>query len=214
MKKAAILGFLVVLMAPLTAAAEDAKRTTALEFTSSLFTAALPPQDVPAEADRPSVFMVARIHGRGLGRNAALQRESLSRFFNLPDLEVVIDSSETKLAWESGTWKDYRTSYPRVSQTVQLNGEDYSIALIPHEIDVPNRIFRFILEIYRSRGRGGVEIMKPAERIVHREIQWDFQGPLAVGLYFPDRVYFMSWKIGVEMSTLGFRMGSGMSWIL
>jgi hypothetical protein len=214
MRKAAILGVLVVLMVSLPAGSEDVKRTTALEFTSTLFAAALPHQDVSEEMDRPSVFMVARIHGRGLGGTAALQRESLSRFFNLPDLEVVIDSSETKLAWKSGTWKEYRTSLPRVSQTLRLNGEDYSIALIPHEIDVSGRTFKFILEIYRSGGSGGIGALKPTERIVHREILWDFKGPLAVGIYFPDKVYFMAWKIGIEMSTLGFRLGSGLSWTL
>jgi hypothetical protein len=164
--------------------------------------------------DRPDVFLVARIHGRGLGRNAALQRESLSRFFNLPDLEIVVDSSETEIAWESGTWKEYRKSQPRASQTVRLNGEDYGVSLIPHEIDIPNKTFRFILEIYRNRGPGGGEILKTAERIVHREILWDFGGPLAVGLYFPGRVYFMSWKVDIELSTLGFRFGHGLSWIL
>ncbi len=214
MKKAAILGSLVVLMASFTAADEGVTRTTALEFTSSLFTAALHRQAVPVDMDRPDVFLVARIHGRGLGRNAALQRESLSRFFNLPDLEIVVDSSETEIAWESGTWEEYRKSQPRASQTVQLNGQDYSVSLIPHEIDVHGRIFKFILEIYSSRGPGGEDTLKSMERIVSREILWDFNGPLAVGLYFPGRVYFMSWKVDIELSTLGFRFGSGLSWTL
>jgi hypothetical protein len=214
MKKAAILSSLVFLMVSLPAASEDVKRTTALEFTSSLFSAAVPRQAMLEEKERPDVFMVARIHGRGLGKNAAHQRENLSRFFNLPDLEVVIDSSETEIAWESGTWPQYRKSQPRAAQTVQLNGEDYSVYLIPHEIDVRNRIFKFILEIYRSRGPGGVETLKSAERIVHREILWDFGGPLAVGLYFADRVYFMSWTIGIDLSTIGFRLGTGLSWTL
>ena len=97
---------------------------------------------------------------------------------------------------------------------MRLNGEDYGVSLIPCEIDVSNRVFRFILEIYRGEGPGGVESLKSSERIVYREILWDFEGPLAVGLYFPDRVYFMSWKIGIELSTLGFRFGSGLSWTL
>ena len=214
MKKTATLSFLALMMAYLPAVSEDVKRTTALEFTASLFSAAAPVQAVPKESGRPEVFLVAKIHGLGLGKNTALQKENLSRLFNLPDLELVDDAAETEIAWESGTWPEYRKSLPRAVQTVRLDGEDYSVYLIPHKIDVANKIFKFILEIYRSKGSGGVETLKSAERIVHREILWDFGGPLAVGLYFPDRIYFMSWTIGIDLSTIGFRFGSGLAWIL
>ena len=214
MKKAAILGSLVLVMIPLLAASEDVKRTTALEFSSSLFSSSLSAQATREGRAWPEVFMVANIHGFGLGKDASSIRENLRRFFNLPDLELVHVSPAAKIAWESGTWRDYKEHHPRAVQVVRLDDQDYTVSLIPHEIDVGRRVFKFILEISRSSGPGVFNELRSSERIVEREILWDFGGPLAVGFYFPERVYFLSWTIGIEMSVFGFRFGSGLTWIL
>ena len=190
MNKAAIMGSLVILLASPVFTQEDVKRTTALEFRSSLFSAALPGASQPVGDGSPAVFLFAKVHGEGLGREASLQRENLIRFFNLPGLEAVSDASTARLAWESGTWAEYRTRLPRAVQTVRLGEEDYTVSLIPEEVDVDGRAFRFTLEIYRNAGAGAPGALKSAACIARREIQWDFGGPLAAGFYFPDRVYF------------------------
>jgi hypothetical protein len=86
-------------------------------------------------------------------------------------------------------------SRSKVRKTVFLSGDEYTIFLIPKEINAKENVFKFVLEIYKTQNRGEL-------------------APLAVGFFFDDKICFLTFTVGVSMSSFGGSIGSGLTWTI
>jgi hypothetical protein len=175
------------------------------------------------EKREPDILILARIHGPSQA-DALGQREELEAYFGLPDLTLKQDYPEAGLTWltykeiydEKGKLvsKSEARSRAKIRQTELMNREEYTISLAPKEINAKESVFVFALEIYRTAGCGDSEGLAVMDLIVAKDILWNFGGPLVVGFFFQDKVYFLALTISLDVSSSGPRLGSRLARIL
>jgi hypothetical protein len=52
------------------------------------------------------------------------------------------------------------------------------------------------------------------ENVMSKEILWNFGGPLAIGFFFDENAYFVTFTIDYGWSAFGGSLGVGMTWTL
>lgn len=175
--------------------------------------------------DKPNIFLTANIYNSGLGEKTSLQLESLKNIFCLPELRLNEENPKIEVIWKSyreiydekGKMvdKEEEKSRAKIRQTVLINGEEYTIFLIPQEINTKEHIFKFTLEIYKTQSRKEAPALASMELAVKKEILWNFGGPLAVGFFFNQKAYFLTFTVRVSISSSGPRLGTtGLTWII
>ena len=169
----------------------------------------------------PDILFLAEIYQSGLPAEVSLQLESLKDFFRLPELRLMEESPETKITWvaskdiydEKGKFikSEEEKSRARIRKTAFMNGEEYTIFLIPQEIKARENIFKFLLEVYKTQGGKEPSSLASVELLAKKEMLWNFEGPLAMVFFFDDRIYFLTFTVDVCISTWGAGLASGFS---
>ncbi|MDH4198514.1 MAG: hypothetical protein OEW05_13960 [Candidatus Aminicenantes bacterium] len=206
-----ILTLFPVLMLTILVSAWGAERTTTLQVETRLFaTAPEEPAGKEKGAD-PDIVVFARLFKPGLGRGAAGEAESLKRFFNLTALALREEARTAEITWS----EDEKTKKGRltVDRRVQLKGCEFLVVLVPEEVNGPQESSLFRLEIHRAaEGQSGpVDVL---EKILAKDISWNFYGPLVLGFFFPDEAYFLTVAVQAKKSSFGGRLGASISWTL
>jgi hypothetical protein len=193
-----------------------------LSFKSCLFEAEKS-SGLTQEKAGPEILLLAKIYESSLG-GASEQLQNLRKLFRLPELNLKEESPEVEVVWKFSreiydekrkmVGREEGKSRSKIRKTVFLDGEEYTIFLIPEEIKAKENIFKFGLEIYKTQNRGELAPLASLELITTKEILWNFQGPLAVGFFFDDKTCFLTFTIGVSISYFGGSLGSGLSWTL
>jgi len=114
------------------------------------------------------------------------------------------------------TWsEDNETKKGRltVGRRIRLSGGDFIVVLVPEEVRGPGQASLIRLEIHRAAaGQGGsIDVL---EKVVAKDISWDYEGPLIVGFFFPGETYFLSLEVQARKSAYGGRLASSISWTL
>jgi hypothetical protein len=193
------------------------RHESTLSFKTCLFEADLSTGLAPEQEKEPKILLLTQLFGGGLSEKPAGQLESLKSYFRLPELALKEESGEIEITWEvyeeGRNKKDEIKKDQKISQVAELDGDRYTIFIIPREINIKDNLYRFLIEIHRNKTKetGGLFSM---ELLVSRELLWNFRGPLAVGFFFPDKIYFLTFTIWAGWSNSGPRLGSAMAWII
>ena|GEM_PF-3164302 len=173
---------------------------------------------------QPDIFLMAKIYESGLEEEAPLQLKSLKDYFHLPELRLTEESPETGITWETykeiyddkGKFlrKEKEKSKAKIRKTAIMNGEEYTVFLIPKEINTEENIFKFAFEIYRTQSGKESSSLAPIELLTKKEILWNFKGPLVAGFFFEQEAYFLTFTVRVSISSFGGRLGTGLTWII
>lgn len=191
------------------------KSVTTLFFRSCLFEAESARGLSQQKDDRLDILLMAKIYESGLSKYASKQLEELKNYFRLPNLRLKQESQEIELTWEIRSDKEKRVKFEqKVRQTAFLNGVEYNIFLIPQEINTKEKIFRFILEVYKIQKKEESSSLASIELVIKKDILWNFNGPLAVGFFFGEKIYFLTFTIRVAISSYGYPLGSSLTWII
>jgi hypothetical protein len=196
---------------------------TELSFKSCLFEAERS-SGLAQKKTRPDILLMAKIYESGLDEEAPLQLKSLKDFFRLPDLQLMEESPETEITWiaykeiydDQGKFvrKEEEKSKAKIRKTAVMNGEEYTIFLIPEEINSHENIFKFALEVYKTQRGKESRSLAPIELVTKKEILWNFGGPLVVGFFFEQEAYFLTLTVRVSISSFGGRLGTGLTWVI
>ena len=209
MKK--VLTLFPVLMLTVLVLGRAAERTTTLQVETRLFATA--PNEPAAKEERadPEIVVFARLHQPGLGREAAGEAVSLKHFFNLAELTLREEARTAEIVWS----EDNQTKKGRltVDRRLRLAGRDFLVVLVPEEVNGPRQTSLFRLEIHRAAdGQSGpVDVL---EKILAKDVSWNFDGPLVLGFFFPGEAYFLTLKVQATKSAFGGGLGAGISWTL
>jgi hypothetical protein len=188
-----------------------------LSFKSCLFEADIKTSLAPEKDVQPDILFLARIYESGLSEKPAGQLDSLRTYFRLPELALKQESKEIEITWqvyeEGKNKKNEIKRNQKVRQVAELNGDEYTIFIIPQEINIKDNFYQFVFEIHRNQGKEASGLVS-TKLLVKKEVLWNFCGPLAIGFFFPDKVYFLTFTIWVGWSSLGPRLGAGMIGII
>jgi len=200
-----------VMILSLLASGWSVERTTTLQVETRLFGTALK-EPAPEETDvLPDIVVFARLFKPGLGRDAAAEAQALKRFFNLPALTLREEARTAEITWS----EDNKTKKGRltVDRRVRLGDREFLVVLVPEEVKGPGQTSLFRLEIHRAaEGQGGsIDVL---EKIVTKDVSWNFEGPLVLGFFFPGEIYFLSLEVQATKSSFGGRLGASISWTL
>jgi len=173
---------------------------------------------------QPDIFLMTKIYESGLAEEAPLQLKSLKDFFRLPELQLKEESPETEITWivykeiydDKGKFlrKEEEKSKAKVRKTAIMNGEEYTIFIIPKEINTDENIFKFALEAYKTQSGKESCSLAPIELVTKKEILWNFGGSLVVGFFFEQEAYFLTFTVRVKISSSGGRLGVCLSWVI
>ncbi len=209
MKK--IMTFLTFVTLVLLVSGRGAERTTKLQVETRLFGPALNEQAAKKDGVEPDIVIFARLLQPGLGRGAVGEAESLKRFFNLPELELREEARTAEMVWS----EDNRTKKGRlkIDRRLRLAGRDFTVVLVPEEVNGPRQTSFFKLEVHRAAGdrSGSVDVL---EKIVAKDFSWNYNGPLVLGFFSQGEAYFLTISVWAKMSSSGGRLGSSISWTL
>jgi hypothetical protein len=190
----------------------DAQRQIRLRFKSNFFMTPGQNDASSGKQTRPEIVLFARNGDNGLGLNAVRQLENLKKFFGIKDLTAENESGELEISAES--WSEMKKTQPKASHTAMMNGQEYSIFVVPVEIDHKANIFKFRLEVYKNQSPKNTLSLKTMENVMSKEILWNFGGPLAIGFFFDENAYFVTFTIDYGWSAFGGNLGVGMIWTL
>jgi len=204
--------FLALMTLSLLASGWAVERTTTLQVETRLYGATGLREAAPAEPPAlPDIVVFARLFKPGLGRDAAAEEQALKRFFNLPALTLQEEARTGEMTWS----EDNETKKGRltVGRRIRLSGGDFIVVLVPEEVRGPGQASLIRLEIHRAAaGQGGsIDVL---EKVVAKDISWDYEGPLIVGFFFPGETYFLSLEVQARKSAYGGRLASSISWTL
>ncbi len=190
----------------------ESRHEIRLRFKSNFFMT--PGQDSTASGKdaKPEIVLFARNGDSGLGPNVTRELENLKKFFGIKDLAAGKESEELEISAES--WAEMKKTQPKAAHTALMNGQEYSIFVVPVEIDHKANIFKFRLEVYKNQSLKDTPWLKTMESVMSKEILWNFGGPLAIGFFFGEKVYFVTFTIDYGWSSYGGRLGVGMTWTL
>ena len=173
---------------------------------------------------QPDILLMAKIYESGLEEEAPLQLKSLKDYFHLSEMRLKEESPETKITWttykeiydDKGKFlrKEEEKSKAKIRKTAIMNGEEYTIFLIPIEINTEEKIFKFAFEIYRTQSGKDSSSLAPIELLTKKEILWNFEGPLLVGFFYEQEAYFLTFTVRISISSFGGRLGTGLTWII
>lgn len=196
---------------------------TELSFKSCLFEAERSDGLSPKKT-QPDILLIAKIYESGLDEEAPLQLESLKDFFHLPELRLKEESPESEITWttykeiydDKGKFlrKEEEKSKAKIRKTVIMNGEEYTIFIIPKEINTDENIFKFALEAYKIQSGKESCSLAPIELVTKKEILWNFGGSLVVGFFFEQKAYFLTFTVRISISSFGGRLGTGLTWVI
>ncbi len=188
-----------------------------LSFKTCLFEADIQTGREPEKAAEPDILLLARIDERSLSHNPDGQLDSLRSYFRRPGLALKYKSGSIEIAWEvheeGKNKRDELKRNQKIRQAALLNGKDYTIFIIPQEIDVKADVYQFLLEIHRVQRKDAAGLVS-TELLMKKELLWNFHGPLAIGFFFPDKVYFLTFTISAGWSRSGPPVGAAMEWII
>jgi hypothetical protein len=194
------------------------RHESTLSFKTCLFEANIKTGLAPEKAGQPDILLLARLFGTGMtSAKPAGQLDSLRIYFRLPELVLKEESGLTEIAWrvyeEGKNGKEETKTNQKISRAAELNGEKYTIFIIPQKIEVKDKLYQFLFEIRRNKRKEDAGFYS-SELLVAKELLWNFRGPLAIGFFFPDKVYFLTFTIWAGWSNQGPRLGTAIEWII
>ncbi|MDH4272022.1 MAG: hypothetical protein OEW18_08610 [Candidatus Aminicenantes bacterium] len=188
-----------------------------LSFKTCLFEADIKAGREPEKEGEPDILLLARIYESGLSEEPVGQLDNLRSYFRLPDLALKKQSGEIDMTWEvyeeGKNKKDEIKKNQKIWQVAELNGNEYMIFIIPQQINVKDNDYQFLLEIHRIQEKDAAGLVS-TELLMKKELLWNFHGPLAIGFFFPDKVYFITFTIWAGWSSSGGRIGTRISGII
>jgi hypothetical protein len=202
--------FLTALVLAYVIPAQASERTT-LQVETRLFATAT---NEPAAKDEKAdleIVVFARLLKPGLGRGAAEEGESLKRFFNLPALALKDEARTSEITWS----EDYQTKKGRLTfgRRVRLGSLELMVVLIPEVIGHSSKSSLFRLEIHQA-GEGQSGSLDVLEKVLAKDVSWNFEGPLVLGFFLPGETYFLTVTVHGAVSFFGGTLGGGVSWTL
>lgn len=141
----------------------------------------------------PHILIFMDISSPDKGRNDYRQIEQLKRIFSVSEIKLN-DESKMKMSW-----KPQEQTRVKVGSIFELDGEEYSIYIIPKEINVKKGSHRFAIEIYKHEKKEKSQSLKFIKLITQKNIFWDFKRPLFIRFSLNGKIYFLS--IGISVST-------------
>lgn len=189
----------------------EADERTTLQVETRLFATTLKGAVLQEPDAFPDVVVFARLLKPGLGRGAAGEAESLKRFFNLPELALKDEARTAAITWS----EDYQTKKGRltIDRRVRLGGLELLVVLVPEIVGHSSKSSLFKLEIHRAaEGRSGY--LDVFEKVLSKDVSWNFEGPLVLGFFFADEVYFLTTTVHGSVGFFGGTLGGGVSWTL
>ena len=188
-----------------------AERTTTLQVETRLFAAAMNDPAAKDEKADPDIVFFVRLFKPGLGRDGATEAQALKRFFNLPALTLQEEARTAEITWS----EDSETKKGRlaVGRRIRLGGREFIVVLVPEEIKSPGEASLIKLEIQRAATgqSGSIDVL---EKVIAKDVSWNYYGPLVLGFFFPDETYFLTLEVQATKSSFGGRLGSSISWTL
>lgn len=96
---------------------------------------------------------------------------------------------------------------------VRLGGREFLVVLVPEEIKGPGQTCLFRLEVEGAAPpqSGSIDVL---EKILAKDISWNFEGPLTVGFFFPEETYFLTLAVQATKGSFGGGLGASISWTL
>ena len=187
------------------------ERRTTLQVETRLFATATNGPAAKDEKADPDIIVFARLFEPGLGRDAAAEGQALKRFFNVPALMLQEEARTAEITWSEDN--ETKKGHLTVDRRIRLGGREFIVVLVPEEIKGPDQASLFRLEIQRAApGQGGsIDVL---EKIIAKEVSWNFHGPLVLGFFFPEETYFLTLEVQATKSSFGGRLGSSISWTL
>jgi len=189
----------------------SAERTTTLQVETRLFATPMKEPAAKDEKAAPDIVLFVRLFEPGLGRDGVAEAQALKRFFNLPALTLQEEARTAEITWS----EDNETKKGRltVDRRIRLGGREFIVALVPEEVKGPGEASLIRLEIQRAAPgqRGSIDVL---EKIIAKDVSWNFYGPLVLGFFFPDETYFLTLEVQATKSSFGGRLGSSISWPL
>jgi hypothetical protein len=196
---------------------------TQLAFKSCLFEAERS-SGSGQKKNAPDILFVAKIYESGLAEEPSLQLESLRDFFRLPELRLKEESQETEITWKAskdiydagGKFlnKQEEKSRAKIRMAALMDGKEFTLFLIPQEINTRENIFKFVLEVYKTQIGNESSSLASMDLIAKKDILWNFGGPLAVGFFFDQKAYFLTFIVRVSIASFGGSIGTGMTWVI
>jgi hypothetical protein len=215
-------GFVFLGRDPAAAAQQEVtyRHETTLSFKTCLFEANIKTDHLPEKGGRPNILLLARLFGTGLmSAKPTEQLDNLKTYFRLPDLAAKKESGDVTIAWrvyeEGKNGREETQTNQKISQVVELGGDKYGIFIIPQQINVKDNFYQFLIEIRRNKRKEAADAdLVSSELLVNKELLWNFHGPIAIGFFFPDKVYFLTLTIWAGWSSSGGRIAAAMEWII
>jgi hypothetical protein len=203
-----VLIVLAVLSSGAVSVRADSKRIE-LRFRSDVFATQGAGEGAPGKDAGPEIVLFSKNGEDGLGKDAARQLENLKKYFRIPSLAAEKETGTIVLGAPS--WTEMKKNDPKAAKTVFLDGAEYSIFIIPIEINDKDNLYRFRLEIFRNGPAANSPSLKLMERIMSKEVLWNYSGPLAVGLFSGEKTCFVTFTIDYAWSSFAGSLGVGMS---
>ncbi len=87
------------------------------------------------------------------------------------------------------------------------------VVLVPEIVSSPPKASLIRLEIHRAGEdqTGQVDVL---EKILAKDVSWNFEGPLVIGFFFSDESYFLTMTVQGSRGFFGGTLGGGFSWTL
>ncbi|MBE0461559.1 MAG: hypothetical protein IBX60_08000 [Candidatus Aminicenantes bacterium] len=142
----------------------------------------------------PHILIFMDISNPETSRNNSRQIEQLKRIFNVSEIKL---NDESKMTI---SWKPQERTRVKVSSLFELDGEEYSIYIIPEEINVKKGSHRFTIEIYKHEKEEKSKSLKFIKLITQKNIFWDSKRPLFIRFSLNGKIYFLSFDISVSTS--------------
>jgi hypothetical protein len=189
--------------------AQDTKTT--LTVRAKIFEAVLEHPGAEASKTVPEIVLFSALEPVGNAKTES-QIELLKKYFGLGGIKALDTPPEIELSWVS--WEEKRKNRPEAVHIVTLNGVEYRITLSPQEIDPAKKRYEFVLAVDRLAPQNSSSTLQFAENVFRRTLLWEFHGPAYIGFRFADKLYFVSYVLGLSRSFQAGSLGGGISWIL
>ena len=203
--------FLALMILSLLASGWAVERRTTLQVETRLFATATNGPAAKDEKADPDIIVFARLFEPGLGRDAAAEGQALKRFFNVPALTLQEEARTAEITWSEDN--ETKKGHLTVDRRIRIAGREFLVVLVPEEVKGPDQASLFRLEIQRAAPgqSGSIDVL---EKIIAKDVSWNFYGPLVLGFFFPEETYFLTLEVQATKSSFGGRLGSSISWTL
>jgi len=161
---------------------------TFIHVKSKLYEADYYRKIMQAEGDNPDIILFINLTDK--------RREKLKDIFNVTNL-VLKEESEKEFEIPYDKYGKKKKIDSKFLETIQLNGYEYSIFLIPHQ----KNLRKYTLEIYREVNKSlKPHTLKLIKLIYKKEIILDKSH--IIGFFFNKKVYFLAFHFSISIGAV------------